>query len=439
MTGDDLTIDAGSHTLPGHGGSSQECGCPDYTATRRRFLRDVTLTSGGLVAASLFGDTFRQVAYGATNSNVVVVLSLRGGADFLSMVVPHGDAAYYQARPNIAVPRASVVCGDGEFGLHPAFAPLRPMWTSKRMGVVLATGLPVPNRSHFEAIEEIEDAAPSSAVRSGWINRLVGLHSGRSPLEGVAVGTGMLPTSMVGPEPMLAAGSTDRIALSGGAGDKAQKLRRRALNQVWHRAAGPLAVGAQSALSTTAILGPALKHKYVPAHGAKYPTGSLGDALSDTARLIKADVGVEVTTLDYGSWDMHSDLGSVGSTGPGSMAGMVTELAKALAAFFTDLGATGSRVTLVTVTEFGRRVAENGSRGLDHGWANSTLVLGAGVKGGAYHGRWPGLSASKLEDGDLSVTTDYRNVLTEILKRRFGVSTASVFPGFQSSPVGVMT
>ncbi|MBA2558659.1 MAG: DUF1501 domain-containing protein [Propionibacteriales bacterium] len=415
----------------------QACSCPDYRSTRRNFLRNVSLASGGTVAATMFGDTFRQTAYGATNANVVVVLSLRGGADFLSMVVPHGDSAYYRARPHIAVPRSSLICADNDFGLHPAFAPLKSMWTSNQMGVVLATGLPVPNRSHFDAIEEIEDAAPGSELRSGWINRLIGLQPGLSPLEGVSVGSGLLPTSMVGPQATLAATSTDAIDLSGGSTPKAQRARRRALSQVWAKSQSPLGLGARSTLSTTAALRSTLSHGYTPANGAKYPTSSLGDALSDTARLVKASVGVEVVTLDFGGWDMHSDLGTLES-GSLSMNGMVTGLAKALAAFFQDLGSTGSRVTLVTVTEFGRRVAENGARGLDHGWANSTLVLGGGVRGGRYHGRWPGLSDAQLGDGDLAVTTDYRSVLSEILDRRFGVSTSTVFPDFRPEPVGVM-
>jgi uncharacterized protein (DUF1501 family) len=415
----------------------QPCGCTDFAATRRNFLRNAALVSSGTVAATMFGDTFRQMAYGASvNANIVVVLSLRGGADFLSMVVPHGDSQYYAARPHIAVPRASLICDDGEFGLHPSFAPLAPMWRAKKMGVVLATGLPVPNRSHFEAIEEIEDAAPDSAARSGWINRLVGLQPSQSPLEGVAVGSGLLPTSMFGSQPMLSTDSMEDISLSGASDSTSSGLRRQALTQLWQDAEGPLGLGGRSSLKVAATLKPALSHEYVPANGTHYPVSSLGDALRDTARLIKARVGVEVVTLDYGTWDMHSNLGTLDSEGTASMKGMVGGLSSALAAFFQDLGSIGSRVTLVTVTEFGRRLAENGAHGLDHGWANSMLLLGAGVKGGQYHGRWPGLST--LNEGDLKVTTDYRDVLSEVLTSRFGVSLSTIFPDFQPSKVGVM-
>jgi uncharacterized protein (DUF1501 family) len=414
------------------------CGCTDFASTRRTFLRNAAIVSSGTVAATMFGDTFRQMAYGATNANIVVVLSLRGGADFLSMVVPHGDDNYYPARPRISVPRSSLIHQDAMFGLHPAFAPLTPMWNAGKMGVVLATGLPVPNRSHFEAIEEIEDAAPASAARSGWINRLVGLQPDQSPLEGVSVGSGLLPTSMFGDQPMLSTDSTDDISLSGAADPTSQALRRQALTQLWQDATGPLGQGGRASLKVAATLAPALSHEYVPANGTQYPSTTLGDALCDTARLIKAGVGVEVVTLDYGTWDMHSNLGTVDSEGTASMNGMVGGLSTALAAFFRDLGTIGSRVTLVTVTEFGRRVTENGAHGLDHGWASSMLVLGAGVKGGQYLGRWPGLAPGNLEDGDVSVTTDYRSVLAEVLQRRFGVSTSTVFPDFQPEAVGVM-
>jgi uncharacterized protein (DUF1501 family) len=160
--------------------------------------------------------------------------------------------------------------------------------------------------------------------------------------------------------------------------------------------------------------------------------------LTEAARLVKADLGARAITVDYGSWDMHSHMGTVDAADPDSMQTMVTGLAQALHAFFTDLGTAAARVTVVTLTEFGRRVAENGSKGLDHGWANTMLVAGAGVRGGRVYGTWPGLDAAHLNEGDLAVTTDYRSVLTEVLTRRFGVSVAKVFPGFTPEAVGVM-
>ena len=419
--------------------TDETCSCPEYSTSRRSFLRNAAVLSAGAVATSMFGDAFRQTSYAATNGNVLVVLSLRGGADGLSIVVPYGDPAYYAARPTIAVPPTSLLVRDTMFGLHPGFAPLESMWKAGNFAAVHATGLPQPNRSHFSAIEEIEDADLGSAARTGWINRLIGLDTERSPLEAAAMGSALLPKSMYGRQPTLATEGIDDISLAGGEDPEAKRRRRSALTQLWHDGGGPLGVGARSALKTTAKLAPTLAQGYVVANGARYPDGDLGDAMRDTARLVKAQVGAEIVAIDYGGWDMHSHLGTLASTGLPSMNGMVTNLAKALAAFFTDLGTLGSRVTVVTLTEFGRRVKENGAHGLDHGWANATLVLGGGVNGGRYYGRWPGLAYDTLVDGDLKVTTDYRSVLCEILTRRLSASTSQVFPGFSPEAVGVMT
>jgi uncharacterized protein (DUF1501 family) len=417
--------------------TDQQCNCPDYTESRRAMLRNMALVGAGAVATSVFGDTFRQTAYGATDGNVLIVLSLRGGADSLSMVVPHSETYYYEQRPHIAVPRGTLVAQDDNFGLHPQFTPLLPMWSNGTFGVVLATGLPQPNRSHFDAIEQIEDADPGSIARTGWINRMVGLDTIASPLQAVNLGSGLEPASLMGPQSTLATETTDDIALSGGDDPDARRWRRRALQQVWGRQPGPLGVGARASLATTAKLGPALKTKYQAV--AAYPATDLGDALKDTARLIKARVGVKVVTLDYGSWDMHTNVGTLQSTGDLTMTGMVHGFASAVAAFFEDLGTVANRVTLVTLTEFGRRVSQNGTGGLDHGWANATFAFGAGVKGGQYHGTWPGLGAGSLVDGDLKVTTDYRSVLTEILQSRFGsVSVPAVFPDFTPESIGLM-
>ncbi|MBA2773145.1 MAG: DUF1501 domain-containing protein [Nocardioidaceae bacterium] len=414
------------------------CSCPEYGTSRRAFLTRAMAVGSATVATTMFGDTFRQTAYAATNGNVLVVLSLRGGCDGLSLVVPHGDPAYAAARPSIAVPTAPLLGKDTMFGLHPALKPLESMWTSKKLTAIHATGLQQPNRSHFSAIEAVEDADAGSSTRTGWINRLIGLDTFTSPVEAVTIGSGVQPSSMYGPQPTLSALRADDIELSGANDPDGMAGRRRALNQVWGNANGTLAVGARSTLTTTATIGPRLQRTYTPANGATYPQSELGRAMSDTARLIKAQVGVEVVTLDYGSWDMHSSMGTLDGAGS-TFNGMAGQMALALKAFFTDLGTEGNRVTLVTLTEFGRRLHENGARGLDHGWANATLLMGAGVNGGKYYGTWPGLDANSVVDGDLAVTTDYRSVLSEILVKRFNVSTSKVFPSFIPEPIGAVS
>ena len=415
--------------------------CVDYERaaglSRRRFLAGMAAATGAGVATSMFGDALRQTSFGATTGgNVVVVVSLRGGVDGLGMVVPHGDPGYYSARPRIAVPRTSLVAQDEMFGLHPSMAPLEWMWRGGELAAVHAVGMAVPNRSHFLAMEEVEDADPTSSVRRGWVNRMIGLTPGK-PQQAVNLGNAITPTALVGPSPVLATGTVDSITLSAATGEYAAR-RRAQLATMWGSAPGPLGAAARSALSTVRELAPVVGTTYRPSvtYPTAYPAAGLSDALKDTARLVKADVGTEVVTIDYGSWDMHSDYGS---TAYGSMQSMVGGFARAVSAFMRDLGPLRSRVTLVTISEFGRRVSENGNRGLDHGWGNMMLLMGGGVRGG-YHARWPGLDRGSLQDGDLAVTTDYRNVLGEAVTSRFpDRSATAVFPGLTYRPLGVMS
>lgn len=419
-------------------------GCADHaraTTSRRGLLRG--LAAGGATMA--FGSTMvtlsgalspASAAPGSRTapppaSSVLVVVSLRGAADGLSLVVPHGDPAYYSARPTIAVPRESLLGRDDHFGLHPALEPLLPMWTAGRLAAVHATGLPVANRSHFAAMEEVEEAAPGSATRTGWLNRLVGSGSERNTLEAVALG-GSIPTALAGPEPVMAMSSIKAAGLSGVSNlNDPNDPRMRALRIQWASATGEIGAGFRAAMDAVVDLGPA---KATTDNTAKYPATSLGRALSSVARTLRGDVGVSVVTVDSGNWDMHVGLGTATS---GWMVNNAKDLAGSIAAFFGDLGPVADKVTLVTISEFGRRVQENGTKGLDHGWGNVMFVAGAGVKGGRYYGRWPGLATTP--DADLSVTTDYRSVLAEIVTTRTSASAATVFPGFSPERLGVMS
>lgn len=416
------------------------CGCPDPTtseapiaATRRGVLRGAALAG----ATMAFGSTMvtldsRRGSAGAVTParSVVVLLSLRGAADGLSLVVPHQDTAYYAARPGIAVPAASLLAADATFGLHPSLAPLLPLWSSGRLAAIHATGLPVANRSHFAAMEEIEDADPGSAARVGWLNRLVGATASDSHLEGLAVGNG-LPAALLGPEPVMSFRTLETANIGGDDKWDPKKTRARSLNTLWRSSASPLAGAARTALDAVVSLDPA---KAQADRVATYPSSDLGKALSAVARTLRADLGVSAVTVDSGNWDMHVGLGKPGS---GWMQRNAADLAAGIAAFFADLGTMADRVTLVTLSEFGRRVQENGTGGLDHGWGNVMLAAGAGVKGGRYYGRWPGLQ--NTTDADVSVTTDFRSVLAEIVRTRTTASTAAVFPGFAPETVGFMT
>jgi uncharacterized protein (DUF1501 family) len=425
-----------------------EC-CREYESaarlSRRRFMQGIAATSAATVTGTMFGDAFRQTSYAATTGgNVLVVISLRGGIDGLGMVVPHGDPAYYTARPTIAVPKASLVAQDAMFGLHPQMKPLEWLFTSGQLAAVHAVGLPVPNRSHFSAMEEIEDADTGSVARRGWVNRMIGLNQRTDPSEAIHLTDSVLPTMLSGPAPALAAARVADISLVGTDDDSAEWAgrRRSQLDLMWGGGSGvPLYDAYRSAARTVDLLAPAAAAAYTPTAGVSYPrdwpAADLSDAMKDTAELIKADVGTDVVSIDFGSWDMHSDYGP---TGWGRMQSMTGGFAKVLDAFMRDLGPDlRSRVTVVTISEFGRRIRENGNRGLDHGWGNMMLVAGGGVKGGRYYGRWPGLGDGRQVDDDLRVTTDYRNVFAEVIARRFpDRSLAGVFPGLGYAPVGLM-
>jgi uncharacterized protein (DUF1501 family) len=422
-----------------------EC-CTEYALasrlSRRRFLQGMAAAGATGIASSVFGDAFRQTAFAAeTGGNVLVVVSLRGGIDGMGVVVPHGDPAYYTARPTIAVPRAALLAQDEMFGLHPAMRPLKWLFDTGELAAVHAVGLPVPNRSHFSAMEAVEDADPGSSARRGWVNRMIGLDDRSDPTEAIHLTSSIVPTALSGPAPTLAANRVEQISLVGAEKrDEWARRRRRQLDLMWRGGRNSAVHEAyRSAVRTADVLAPVARSQYTPevSYPRAWPATDLSDAMRDTAQLIKADVGTEVVSIDYGSWDMHSDYGTTES---GEMQSMTAGFAAVLDAFLRDLGSLRSQVTVVTISEFGRRTRENGNRGLDHGWGNMMLVAGGGVKGGKYYGTWPGLGSAADVDADLHVTTDYRSVLGEIITRRFPHrSVASVFPGLSYSPLGLMS
>jgi uncharacterized protein (DUF1501 family) len=211
----------------------------------------------------------------------------------------------------------------------------------------------------------------------------------------------------------------------------------------WQRAVSQLHAGARAevarptALALRAVDGlRGLSGQPDDAVAAGYPGGRLGEALHDVARLVKARLGLRVAAVESGGWDLHAGAGTADA---GAMRDRLFELAQALVAFANELAEDFGRVTLVTVSEFGRRAAENGSAGTDHGRGTAALVLGGSVRGGRVYGRWPGLGDGRLVDGDLAVTTDYRSVLAEVLSARLrATSTGGVFPDFRPAPLGLV-
>ncbi len=418
-----------SPTAPTVATGAESC-CSEFARVSRRGLLGGGIALAGTTTVLGSAVVTASPAMAAPADSVLVVLSMRGAADGLSLVVPYTDPAYYQARPRIGVPADSLVGRNGTFGFHPGLAPLMPLWEAGELAVVQGTGLPAPNRSHFAAMEEVEDAAPGSDVREGWLNRLVGSIGGGSPLSGFNLSGGVVPTSLFGPAPVMAASSVDRMGFAGDdEWDEGERLR--SLHTLWDGNSGPLGRSMRSAFNAVSSFAPAQQQ---PSNKSRYPNSELGRGLSEVARIVRGDVGTQVITLDTGSWDMHSDLGTLQW---GAMQSSARDFASAVAAFFGDLGNQRHKVTLVAFSEFGRRVQENSNYGLDHGYGNAMFLAGRGVRGKEHYGTLTPL-ANQL-DSDVLVTTDFRSVLSEVVEARFDVSRATVFPGFQPETVGVMT
>ena len=408
---------------------SQSC-CAEFARVSRRGLLGGGLALAG--ASTILGSSVitASPAAAAPARSVLVVLSMRGAADGLSLVVPYTDPVYYQARPRIAVPEDVLVGRNGTFGFHPQLAALMPLWDAGELAVVQGTGLPAPNRSHFAAMEEVEDAHPGSDAREGWLNRLVGAIGGGSPLSGFNLSSGVVPTSLYGDAPVMAAGDIDAVRFAGDdEWDDGERLR--SLHTLWDSNSGPLGRSMRSAFNAVNAFAPVQRER---SNRDRYPNSELGRGLSEVARIVRGNVGTEVITLDTGSWDMHSDLGTLQW---GDMQWMARDFAASIAAFFGDLGDQRGKVTLVAFSEFGRRVQENSNYGLDHGYGNVMFLAGKGVKGKEHYGTLNPI-ANAL-DSDVPVTTDYRSVLSEVVEARFDVSRATVFPGFQPESVGAMT
>ena len=440
---------------PAATGPVQDCGCPEFQGFRlsRRRLLGAMAAGGALATVGTYGGAFRQVAYGAEpGGNVVVVLSMRGGADGLSIVVPRSTEYDLLAgyRPSIAVPEGQLWGNDPRFGFHPALrAGLQDMWDQGSFGAVHAVGLPESNMSHFDAMVEIEEATPGSSQRVGWINRMVGIDPTNGPETAIEIGSAMLPTSLLGPADALGAyGVADLSVRSLGT----PGARDRALKDMWESDSRLLSGSvrtAMSALDRFAPLVAAADADPSEVHRDLYPDyagyddwGPLKDVLANTAALIRADLGTSTVTIDYGDWDMHVGL-TDGSLDPSTdwMAAQLDHLGGSLKAFFADLGPHADRVTVVTLSEFGRRVDENGDRGLDHGYGNVMLLFGAGVAGGQVHGSWPGLTTLD-PDSNLVADKDFRNILWEITSNRLAISESdrtTVFPGLGPvTPIGLM-
>jgi uncharacterized protein (DUF1501 family) len=408
--------------------------------TRRLFLKNSALAMVGVGSAPLW---LQRALYAADGPNarkkILVAIFQRGAADGLNVVVPHAEKAYYSLRPTIAIPRPgngddAAIDLDGFFGLHPALAPLKPLWDAQHLAIVDAVGSPDPTRSHFDAQDYMESGTPGrKGTSDGWMNRALPRAEGKpSPVRAVSLGP-VLPRAMRGAQPAVSLQSIDAFQVRN---PEASKM----FEEMYTTAKDPMmkATG-KDTFEAVAMLQAIQRQSYTPAGGADYPRGQFGQSLRQIAQLIKSDVGVEMAFADIGGWDHHVNEVAQ-SPGQGVLANKLTDLGRSLAAFWQDMGDRMNDVVVVTMSEFGRTARENGNRGTDHGHANYMFAMGGAVKGGKVYGKWPGLEREQLYEGrDLALTTDFRDVLGELVSRHIGNGNLKgVFPGYDPKLVGLV-
>lgn len=400
------------------------------SSTRRIFLRNSALAIFGMgaIPSWLSRSVYAGDAYGKRRKKILVAVFQRGAVDGLNMVVPFGEERYYQLRPSIAIPKpdgtpSSAVDLDGFFGLHPSLASLKPLYDARHLAIVDAVGSPDPTRSHFDAQDYMESGTPGlKATSDGWMNRALLKPVGpASPLRAVSLGTGLSRT-LRGPNDAIAVNNLNDFQV------KDQKTQATFESMYDHSHDTVLHGTGKETFSAVKIMQSIQKQKYTPANGAKYPGGKFGQNLEQIARLIKADVGVEVAFAEIGGWDTHVNEAN-------QLSNNLREFGDSLAAFYQDMGDRMEDVTVVTMSEFGRTVRENGDRGTDHGHANVMFAMGGDIRGGKVYGDWPGLRDDEqlYEGRDLNLTTDFRDVLGELVARHMGNSNLkAVFPGYNN-------
>jgi uncharacterized protein (DUF1501 family) len=424
---------------------------------RRVFMKNgaLALVTMGLNPTLLRRTAFaQQLAGGAATlgnarGKVLICLFQRGAADALNVVVPHGEKAYYQLRPNIAVPRPtlatqeSAIDLDGFFGLHPSLAPFKRLWTQGILAPVHAVGSPSNTRSHFDAQDYMESGTPDlKGTKDGWLNRyLATRHTcedcatpatpAAEPLFRAVAMAQQTPRILLGPAPSVAMNSIEEFSIRANAAtaSNVEALYGTGRADLVHAAGGEM-------IEAMKILRAANPAKYAPQNGAEYPRSQFGQRLRQIAQLIKSDVGLEVAFADVGGWDTHINQG--GATG--QLANRLSDFATSIDALVTDLGDRMADVVILTMSEFGRTARQNGSGGTDHGHAGSLFVIGGSVKGGKVLGRWPGLEPEQLnENRDLALTTDFRSVFAEVVRKHLGANGVDrIFPGFTPGEIGVL-
>ncbi len=400
--------------------------------SRRFFLKSagVAAASFGAVPSFLLRTAYAQNPAGASGKDrpILIAIFQRGAADGISMVVPFGDPNYAVLRPQIGIPSPqqgsaeTALDLDGFFGLHPALGSLKPIYDSGHLAMVHAVGSPDNSRSHFDAQDYMESGAPGNkSISDGWLNRYMQADpraKGTSPFRAIALSSNM-PRSLLGVAPALAMTKIQDFDVRGnGRGGSSGDLYA-AFESMWHN----------ETFDAIKMLKDANPTRFQPENGAVYPNQPFSQSLQQIAQIIKADVGLEVAFADLSGWDTHANQGAA----TGQLSQRLREFGDGISALYRDLGDRMRNVVVLTMTEFGRAMKQNGSGGTDHGHASALFVAGGPIKGGKVYGKWPGLAQDKLFEGrDLALTTDFRDVFSEILTKHLHTADVSkIFPGYK--------
>ncbi|MBW4595255.1 MAG: DUF1501 domain-containing protein [Brasilonema angustatum HA4187-MV1] len=397
---------------------------------RRDFLVQAGIFSASTMAAV---GTHAWVARAATNNSDqkrLIVIFLRGAVDGLNVVVPYSEQAYYEARPKIAIPQPDKEGGvldlDGRFGLHPALAPVIPLWKQGSLAFVHACGSPDATRSHFDAQDYMESGTPGvKRTTDGWMNRLLSLLSGHSPIQAVSVGA-------ITPRILSGQMAVANLALGKNAANPLPLDRpqvQAAFDKLYAGKDDLSQTYKQGRMARQALVNDLNAEMEMANNGAPLPSGFARDA-QRLAQLMVKDPRIELGFMALGGWDTHVNQG--GSTG--QLARNLGQLGKGLASLVNGLGSVYPNTTILVMSEFGRTVKENGNGGTDHGHGNVMWVLGGKVRGAKVYGEWPGLSTHQLyQDRDLAITTDFRDVIATVLEDHMNLQQAKlnqVFPSY---------
>jgi uncharacterized protein (DUF1501 family) len=412
-------------------------------STRRVFLRGSAIAMVGMGQAPMW--LARAAASEGRKRKTLVAIFMRGAADGLNIVVPFGDPRYRELRPTLGLqpprsqddsqntgPFGPVIDLDGKFGLHPGLRHFKELWDQRQLAIVEAAGSPDPSRSHFDAQDYMESGTPGK-TGNGWLNRALGEPGAdASPLRAIAL-SNRVPRTLRGDYEAVALGNVQDFNIS-------DQERLAILRNMYSltldatmRRTGKDAFEAMKMLQSMAKEQTPNAGEQPPAVGQALPNsrpsynagGQLGRNLQELARLIKSGAGVEAAFAEVDGWDHHQNENN-------QLANLLNQFSNAIAAFCQDLDDRMEDVVIVTMSEFGRTVEENGTGGTDHGHGSLMMVIGGPLAGGKIYGTWPGLEKEHLfESRDLAVTTDFRTVLSELVRGHLGrTDLSSVFPGF---------